>query len=273
MRLDRLAIGVDLTNLSTRAALWVARVFAPEARIVLLHCVDPLLSDARAAGERRLAESALAELARRIGTHRSSYDVRVGDAARCLADLAAELDADLIAVGAHEEHPTREPGLGSTAQRLVRCSPVPVLLCTAPPSGTPRSVLLPLNSGRVTAGLADWTHDVTARFGARLALVHVEPRRASARLTARHATGARCEAPTRPWTDVARELPPERVFVDAMVGDNVEAVLAEARRFASDLVVLEAPDNDDAPAVNPFDRVLLRSECPVLVIPPVEDAS
>jgi nucleotide-binding universal stress UspA family protein len=272
MRLDRLAIGVDLTNRSTRAALWAARVFAPEARIALLHCVDPLLSDARAAGERQLAESALAALVRRIGTHRASYDVRMGDAARCLADLAAEVDADLIAVGAHEEHPTREPALGSTAQRLVRCSPVPVLLCTAAPSGTPRSVLLPLESGRVTTGLADWTHDVTEHFGARLALVHVEPPRRGSSLTSQRAAAARRDA-TRPWTDVARELPPERIFVDAMVGDNAEAVLGEARRFASDLVVLEAPESDDVANVSPFDRILLRSECPVLVIPPLEDAS
>lgn len=273
MRLDSLAIGVDLTHPSARAALWAARVFAPQANVVLLHCVDPLLSEKRAAGERRLAEAALGDLTRQIGTHRCTYDVRVGDPARCLADLAAEVDADLIAVGAHEDHPSREPGLGSTAQRLVRCSPVPVLLCSATPSGRPRSVLLPLESAHITTGCANWTHEVAKRFGARLALVHVDSSRQTSRLTAQQTAVARRGIQMSLWTDAARELPAERVFVDAIAGDSTEAVLTEAHRFGSDLLVLEAPENHGETAPAPIDQVLLRSECPVLVIPPLEDAS
>src|SRR5204862_6987882 len=101
---------------------------------------------------------------------------------------AGELDADLIAVGSHEEHPDREPALSSTAERLIRCAAAPVLLCREDLSGAPHSILLPLDSGDVTTSLADWTAELAERFEARLALVHVEaPRDACLTSTVRPA--------------------------------------------------------------------------------------
>src|SRR5206468_6082652 len=119
-----------LTNASMEAAAWAANSFARESRVVLLHCLNPVLSTRQLAAERELAEARMVILQRRIGTTRCTFRIRRGDPARSLAELAAELDADLIAVGSHEETPDREPGLGSTAERLIRCSGVAVLLCT-----------------------------------------------------------------------------------------------------------------------------------------------
>ncbi|HWC46972.1 MAG TPA: universal stress protein, partial [Casimicrobiaceae bacterium] len=166
MQLARVVVGVDLTEASTRAARWVASRFAPDAEMVFLHCLDPMLLQRQSAEARDAADKMLRELARDAGSKRSSYRIRIGDPARCLADLAAEMDADLIAVGAHEEHPNRIPALGTTAERLVRCSPVPVLLCATTPAGAPRSVLLPLESVDVNTELADWTGALAERFDA-----------------------------------------------------------------------------------------------------------
>jgi len=263
MRLARIIIGVDLTEPSIRAAKWVAQSFAPNAEIVLLHCLNPLLVLRHVAEARATANRALRELERAIGIPRSAHCIRVGDPARTLADLAAELDADLIAVGAHEEHPDRLPLLGSTAERLVRCSPVPVLLCATTPVGAPRSVLLPVDAVEVSAELAEWTGALAEQFDARLALVHVEPTAPSSpRLT----TGR----PRTPWCRVARQLPPQRVFVDAVLGEQAEAVLSESRRFKSELVLMQAPDEEVADTADAVGRVLRRSECPVLVIPPAD---
>ena len=273
MQLDRVVIGVDLTEPSIHAAKWVARQFSPDATIVLLHCLNPLLVERRAADEREVAERTLADLARKIGTRRSSFRIRIGDPARCLADLAAELDADLIAVGSHEEHPDRLPALGSTAERLVRCSPVPVLLCSGAHSGAPRSVLLPLDSVEVTTELADWTGALAERFDAQLALVHVESSARDTHLTSPSVSGPGARVSTTPWSRVARARPAHRVFVDAVVGDRADAVLAESKRFGTELVLLQAPDDDDtAGPANPVSRVLRSSECPVLVIPSVDNS-
>ena len=273
MLLERIVIGVDLTEPSIRAATWVARKFAPDAHIVLLHCLNPLLVKRGAAAERQVAERRLTDLASKIGRVRSSFRIRIGDPARCLADLAAELDADLIAVGSHENHPDRLPALGSTAERLVRCSPVPVLLCSGARSSAPRSVLLPLDSVEVTTELADWTDALAERFDAELALVHIESSARDAHLTSSAISGDRPRASTIPWSRIARTRPPHRVFVDAVLGDRADAVLAESKRFGTDLVLLQASEGDDTigPA-NSVTRVLRGSDCPVLVIPSVDNS-
>ena len=244
MQLARVVIGVDLTEASARAATWVASRFAPDAEMVLLHCLDPMLLQRQSAEARDAADAVLRELARDIGGKRSSYRIRIGDPARCLAELAAEVDADLIAVGAHEEHPSRLPALGTTAERLVRCSPVPVLLCATTPAGAPRSVLLPLESVEVTNELADWTGALAERFDAQLTLIHVEPTDREHLLTSSGAVRTRPLASTTPWSRVARQRPPHRVFVDAVLGDSAQAVLAESKRFGTELVLMQAPDDE-----------------------------
>ena len=271
MQLARVVIGVDLTEASARAATWVASRFAPDAEMVLLHCLDPMLLQRQSAEARDAADAVLRELARDIGGKRSSYRIRIGDPARCLAELAAEVDADLIAVGAHEEHPSRLPALGTTAERLVRCSPVPVLLCATTPAGAPRSVLLPLESVDVATELADWTGALAERFDAQLTLVHVEPTDRERRLMSNGATGGRRLARTTPWSRVARQRPPNRVFVDAVVGDSAEAVLAESKRFGTELVLLQAPEDSDTQRDNPTSRVPREAECPVLVVPSADN--
>jgi nucleotide-binding universal stress UspA family protein len=272
MQLARILIGVDLTTPSIDAATWAAKRFAPDAEVVFVHCLSPLLPEKRVLDERSHAEARLRELEQRVGPERCSYHIVSGDAARCLAALAAELDADLIAVGAHEEHSDREPALGTTAQRLIRCSSVPVLLCCETPFGAPRSVLLPLESQDVSRTVADWTTALAERFEARLALVHVEaPHDAARRLRARPSSRRRAST-TMLWNRIARELPPQRVFVDAVLGDHAEAVLSESRRFSTELVMLEAPDDADATDESTsVDSVLVRSHCPVLVIPVTDD--
>src|SRR5205085_8881766 len=84
MQLARVVLGVDLTEASTRAAKWVANEFAPDAEIMLLHCLNPLLLQRQSAEARSAADGFLRELTLDIGGPRSSYRIRIGDAARCL---------------------------------------------------------------------------------------------------------------------------------------------------------------------------------------------
>lgn len=272
MHIGRIVVGVSLTSSSMEAAEWAARAFAPEAQVVLVHCLSAVVAEPRVAEERQLAEACLVVLQRRIGYQRCSFRLRRGDPARCLAELAAELDADLVAVGVHEENPEREPGIGSTAERLIRCSAVPVLLCTDKLAGAPRSILLPLDSGDVPTSVADWTHELAGRFDARLALVHVESIHRERLTRKSKPADRRFEPRTTPWTHVADDLPDDRVMVDAVLGEPADVVLSEAHRFGTELVLLAAPTDDASQADLPstVDRVLRRSECAVLVVPPFE---
>jgi nucleotide-binding universal stress UspA family protein len=134
-------------------------------------------------------------------------------------------------------------------------------------------VLLPLDSQDVSTTVADWTSTLAERFGAHVALVHVEaPPGAAQRVRARHSARRRTSTITT-WNRIARELPPQRVFVDAVLGDPAEAVLSEARRFRSELVMLEAPDDEEMESEpSSVDSVLVQSHCPVLVIPISDEA-
>jgi len=162
--------------------------------------------------------------------------------------------------------------VGSTAERLIRCSAVPVLLCTDKLAGAPRSILLPLDSGDVPTSVADWTGELVGRFDARLALVHVESIHREPVTGKARAAGPRLETRTTPWTHVADDLPDDRVMVDAVLGEPADVVLNEAHRFGTELVLLAAPTDSvsatDLPST--VDRVLRRSECAVLVVPPLE---
>lgn len=272
MKLARILVGVDLTTPSIEAGAWAAQQFAAGAEVVFAHCINPLSPERRVAQERAYAEAHLHELELRVGPERCSHRILSGDPARCLAALAAELDVDLIAVGAHEEHPERDPALGTTAQQLIRCSSVPVLLCCETPLGAPRSMLLPLDAPDVSTTLADWTSKLAERFDARLALVHVDPTHDVTRRMQGRASSRRRASTTTMWNRIARELPPQRVFVDAVLGDNAEAVLAEARRFSSELVMVQAPEDENAKGPSTrIDSVLVHSHCPVLVVPATDD--
>lgn len=91
-------------------------------------------------------EGALEELAGEMrGTHglACSPHVRSGAVVPEIARAAAEYD--LVALGAHGEHPLRDLVLGSSAQRLLRLGTSPVLVVKRPPEGPYRRVLAPVD--------------------------------------------------------------------------------------------------------------------------------
>jgi nucleotide-binding universal stress UspA family protein len=61
-------------------------------------------------------------------------------------------------------------------------------------------------------------------------------------------------------------------MVDAVLGEPADVVLNEAHRFGTELVLLAADREGESAAALPstVDCVLRRSECAVLVVPPLE---
>lgn len=128
-----------------------------DARIVALHVVETLSADQEVAVDRYVGtgtiraleekgeEEAKAELERRIrgfcqqevGT--AGCDQRVvkvlldeGHVALQILKRVADLEIDLVVMGAHARSPVMKAVLGSTAQKVVRGCPVPVLLVRIP---------------------------------------------------------------------------------------------------------------------------------------------
>ncbi len=116
----------------------VALARAEDATLHVLSVVDAgdlgLFSSADLAAVdevlRGAAEDAVADAARRSGN--AGVDavraVRVGVPHHEIVDYAADVDADLLVVGSHGRRGLSRALLGSVAARVVRGSPVPVLV-------------------------------------------------------------------------------------------------------------------------------------------------
>lgn len=138
----RIAVGIDFSP-SSLHALEVARTRFPGAEIRLLHAVDvrmtatpdlmgglapmsydPTLLDTVEQGDAEQLHSLLGA--------EESCEQLVGDPVGCLLDAARDWQADLLIVGTHARGPLEHFFLGSTAEKLVARSHVPVLTVRLP---------------------------------------------------------------------------------------------------------------------------------------------
>ena len=145
-RLNKILVPVDFSDFSTKA-LNYARAFAGQfgARIVLLHVVEPavypessmlvatalddLNNDLLRSAQKRLAELNKGSIGDRVP---SELMVRLGRAYAEIAAAANELDVDLIILATHGYTGLKHVLLGSTAERVVRHAPCPVLTLRDP---------------------------------------------------------------------------------------------------------------------------------------------
>jgi nucleotide-binding universal stress UspA family protein len=141
-----------------RAGLAVAR--AAGARVVLVHAVQleplglevgagPILEQAQI----KLGEEELRGQIKRVGIDEpelAEFKVLVGSPHRVLTDAAQAIGADLIVVGATGSGPLAAELLGSTADRVLRKAPCPVLVARGEPQVPPRRVLAPVDLSRLS---------------------------------------------------------------------------------------------------------------------------
>jgi len=119
----RLVIGTDLSATSMRAAQLAIAMADPRADVTLAHVHTPA---GRFTPEDRLRRNA--ELLQERFSGRVTPVDLTGDAASELLGLAASVEADAIAIGAHGYGDAQRCTLGPVATRVVRCAPCSVLL-------------------------------------------------------------------------------------------------------------------------------------------------
>ena len=78
-------------------------------------------------------------------------DVRVGTPHQVLAESAADIGVDMIIVDATDDHDRERDVLGSTADRLIRSAPCPVLILRTGMPIPPRRVLTPVDFSPTSA--------------------------------------------------------------------------------------------------------------------------
>ncbi len=145
----------------------------PGARLTLTHVINAsmldrlrsLMHEETATLETLVAKEAdhaLAELAVRLAErHACKVGTRLsqGSPLNAIADLAEELQADLLVLGARGAHFVREFMLGSTTERVLRKSRRPLLVVKHRPHGAYRRVLVPVDFSPHSRAAAEAAHD------------------------------------------------------------------------------------------------------------------
>lgn len=140
LRLPSVVCPVDFSEAS-RSALWYAASIADHfgARLTVMTVQDPLLVDvARSAGRgtsvledtreelRRFSGGVFTQFAAGPGT--VEFRVAVGKPATEILRAARELDSDVIVISSHGRSGIRKTFFGSTTERVLRETTVPVLI-------------------------------------------------------------------------------------------------------------------------------------------------
>lgn len=142
--IQKILLAVDFGPASEAAgerAAAIAKVFGAEIHVVHVYEAPvypyphpPVLDvDALVASLERRAHAGVEVVARKLAAElgddaRVASVLRQGSAWRNILDVAAELDADLVVMGTHGRTGVERVLIGSVAEKVVRMSPVPVLI-------------------------------------------------------------------------------------------------------------------------------------------------
>jgi len=140
---ERILVAIDFSPSSRRALREAVRIADGEAELMLVH-VTPKLEPALpwSAANRKIvaqlgrqavvdARAALAKLAAGLKGLRTRTQVRIGTAHEAILDEAKRRKADLIVIGSQGHTLTERLAIGSTAERVTRKAPIPVLVTPA----------------------------------------------------------------------------------------------------------------------------------------------
>ncbi|MBQ1559169.1 MAG: universal stress protein, partial [Pseudomonas sp.] len=119
----------------------------------LLHVIDDEAPAAYVQRQVQQAESLLQTQAERLGEQAGSVPrviVGTGEAAAVIVESAQGMGADLLVVGAHRKSTLRDFFVGTTLERVVRSSHLPVLRVNGPVTHEYRHALLAMDLSRTS---------------------------------------------------------------------------------------------------------------------------
>lgn len=141
LRIRKVLVPLDFSSASKNAFKYALKLAQQVgAQLTLLHVIRPTaspafstLTETAVLFETDLATSeealrSLVAMARTAGVIDAQSTFRVGVAAHEIVEEAKELDADLIVIATHGFTGWKHYCIGSTAERVVRAAPCPVLV-------------------------------------------------------------------------------------------------------------------------------------------------
>lgn len=294
MDIERVLVAVDFSDNAMRAARYAIEHVAPEASVTLLHVIDPPHRPAFARDQlppeeeleavaREFAATQMHELASYLTSARVRTEIRVGAPHDVVAAVAREMNADLVVVGPHRDRGQPAGFLGSTADRIARTCPVPILVAIEPTMHAPRNMLVPIDDDDVAIRVAQWTRELARRFDAQVTLLHVWSTAVYSHVTSMALVSKKNEEAAK--AEVERELNAaaahwleeivhagvdrDRVRSEVTWGKPGEVAVAMAERIQADLIVVGRHGRHPVASAllgSTVQSVLHGAPCPVLVV-------
>jgi nucleotide-binding universal stress UspA family protein len=287
---------VDFSDHSRQALRW-AGVFATrfQSRLTVISVVDPLLAEAarirlgqdlaKAETEPALREFVAATWSE--GAHPPEQAVvktMVGEPATAILETARADAADLIVMGTQGLGGFRKWLLGSTTERLLRRTHVPVLAVPSPSSDSDDEpehrgfeishILAATDFSESSVAAAQAAVELSLRWSAPLTLVHVlAPLKVPAQWQplVQESEERRVASARTALNTLAGQLCGTRVCEDVVIlGDPAEMIGSIARDRGTQLIVMGLASERGVFAPSPGSiayRVLCSSTVPVLVVP------
>ncbi len=269
---------------ASQTALRYAALAAERARakLTVITVNDPLLVEAmRAYGdwpnlEREELRRFVAEA---LGWDRTfDLEVRGGRAADQILDAAAAMSVDLLVLGSHGLTGVRKMFFGSTAERVLRSSEVPVLVIPAEPprvdgpltlTSAVRRIVVPVDLTEGSATLVRLGAALAHELDVPLLIAHaIEPQHVPARW---HGRVPSLQLDARDQAETAlrqlAELAGGDVESLVLVGDAAETIVNIADVRSAGLIVMGLQQSGLGRVGVIAYRVLCRARVPVLAIP------
>ena len=222
--------------------------------------------------------------------HAEDFHVQFGPAPRKTCELALKLDADLIVIASRGWTALPRVLLGSTAERIVRHAPCPVLVVRqrkpefdasdSKPSDQPakiRSILVPVDFSDLSIKAVEYAAAIAKAFDARLHLFHANFRHDYVLMDRAVHDPAMArnkeEAFAREqMSAIARmeSLGGARIETAVRSGYPIQEICAEIERTKADLVVTSTHGHTGPQHVligSVAEHVIRYADCPVLVLP------
>jgi nucleotide-binding universal stress UspA family protein len=177
----RVLIGMDGTE-NSRESLRFVRELLPDAQISLIRVIEyldtlPAYQEVMWSQRRKQVEEYFEEIVRSLDVPVSTL-VKEGSPAHELLETAESISADLIVVTTHGGSTARRRFLGGTTEKLLHCSPVPLLVLPRPLEGKTvhgklERILVPLDGSEIAESILPLTNWLAGAHHAKVVLVKV----------------------------------------------------------------------------------------------------
>jgi len=266
------------------AAVTLLHVIEPPSRLAGLESLLLARDEAGVMAQARSKLTALAESERK-GRVTVFSSVRTGKPFHRISTAAAELEADMIVVATHGHTGAQRVLLGSTAERVVRHAPCPVLTI---PTGNTREkrgkasgfdlkkLLVPVDFSEISNKALPWAAYLAAQFEAELILLYVVDRSTISYLLGSelmsHVVMPFIKQAEADLDNLARTLSDSssvKVSTVVLEGTPYEGICRAAESMNTDLIVLTTHGYSGLKHAwlgSTAERVVRQADCAVLTV-------